>query len=324
MNILITVQNKIPSLLYGGTERVVWYLGQELHKLGHKITFLAPSKSTCDFADVLIFNPNLSLKEQIPEKTDIVHINNDGFSEQLDFPHIVTIHGNPLTIEKLNINSVFVSRNHANRFNSESYVHNGLDWDVYEKPNFKLKREYFHFLGKAAWDVKNVKGAIEIILASKTEKLRILGGKRFHPNTFTLSTKVRFEGMVNDIQKSKLMNKSKGLLFPVLWHEPFGLAIIESMFFGCPIFGTPYGSLPELIPNDVGFISNSKNDLKNAILNAESFDKNRCHEYVIEQFNSKKMAIAYLNIYEKVLNGENLNGGNPYQIQKDYNFEWYK
>lgn len=324
MNILITIQNKIPSLLYGGTERVVWYLGQELNKLGHKVTFLASVGSKCDFTELLIYDPNKSLNSQIPENIDFVHVFDDNFTEEINKPHIVTIEGNPFMIDKLNINSVFVSQNHANRYNSSSFVHNGLDWDAYEKPNFNCKRDYFHFLGKAAWNVKNVKGAIEVILASKTEKLRILGGHRFHPNTFTLSSKVKFEGMVNDFEKSRLMNKSKGLLFPVLWHEPFGLAITESMFFGCPVFGTPYGSLPELIPNDVGFISNSKNDLKNAILNCDSFDKKRCHEYAVEFFNSKKMTLEYLTLYKKVLNGEKLNSKKPSEITKDYSFEWNK
>lgn len=322
MNILITIQNKIPSLLYGGTERVVWYLGKELVKLGHNVTFLASEGSSCNFTKLLIYNPNKSLNSQIPEKIDFVHVFDDNFTEELEKPHIVTIEGNPFKIKTLNINSVFVSKNHANRYNSESYVHNGLDWDAYEKPDLNSKREYFHFLGKAAWNIKNVKGVIEIILASKSEKLRVLGGHRFHPNTFTLSPKVKFEGMVNDIEKSRLLNKSKGLLFPVLWHEPFGLAIIESMYFGCPVFGTPYGSLPELIPNDVGFISNSKNDLKNAILNVDDFDKKRCHEYAIELFNSKKMTLEYLKIYERVLNGEKLNSKTPTEITRDYMFDW--
>ncbi|MVO10614.1 glycosyltransferase [Flavobacterium sp. TP390] len=324
MNILITVQNKIPSLFYGGTERVVWYLGLELHKLGHKVTFLAPEGSYCDFTNLLIFNPNKSLNDQIPENIDIVHIFDDNFIEKIDKPHIVTIEGNPFLINELNLNSVFVSKNHANRYNSESYVYNGLDWDAYKKPSFDNKREYFHFLGKAAWNVKNVKGAIEIIRASKKERIRILGGNRFHPNTFTFSNKVKFEGTVNDSEKSRLMNKSKGLLFPVLWHEPFGLAITESLFFGCPVFGTPYGSLQELVPKEVGFLSNSVNDLKEAVLNAENFDKKVCHEYALDNFNSRKMTLEYFNLYEKVLNGEKLNVKNPTEKTKNYTFEWNK
>lgn len=322
MNILITVQNKIPSLLYGGTERVVWYLGQELNKLGHKITFLAPLGSNCDFADIITYNPNLPINSQIPPYIDLVHFFDDNLTEEIEKPHIVTIEGNPFLIDSLNINSVFVSKNHSSRYNSSSFVYNGLNWDAYEKPDFNSKRSYFHFLGKAAWNVKNVKGAINVILATDNEKLRILGGHRFHPNTFTLSPRIKFEGMVNDFEKSKLMNKSKGLLFPVLWDEPFGLAITESMFFGCPVFGTTYGSLKELINEEVGYTSNSLHELKDAILNSESYNKKRCNEYVVEFFNSKKMTLEYLNLYEKVLKGETLNKDKPRRIDKNKTFEW--
>lgn len=316
MNIIINVQNKIPSLLYGGTERVVWYLGKELIKLGHNVTFIAPEGSSCDFAKVIIKNNSLDLNSQIPIDTDLVHIFDDCFFENLDFPHVVTIEGNPKFSVNLNINSIFVSENHANRYNSNSFVYNGLDWESYDKPNLNSKREYFHFLGKAAWDVKNVKGAINTIINSKTEKLRILGGHRFHPNTFTLSRKIKFEGMVNDAQKSVLINKSKGLLFPVLWNEPFGLAIIESMYFGCPVFGTPYGSLSELVPKNVGFLSNDSSEIEEALKNAESYNKKECNEYAIEYFNSKLMAETYLKKYYIVLEGEKLNKIPPTLLNK--------
>lgn len=311
MNILITVQNKIPSLYYGGTERAVWCLGKELDKLGHNVTFLAPKGSYSEFAKIIIYDNAKSINEQIPENIDIVHVFDDNLEEEINKPLIVTIEGNPSFDKVLNLNCVFVSKNHANRYNSDSFVYNGLDWDMYNKPDLNSKRDCFHFLGNAAWNVKNVRGVINSILLTENEKVRILGGNRFHPNTFTLSKRIRFEGMVNDVQKSILMNKSKGLVFPVLWHEPFGLAITESLFFGCPVFGTPYGSLSELVTEEFGFLTDNQLELSKALSSSDSYSKTRCNEYAVEKFNSKKMAFSYLDKYETVLNGNSLNPQEP-------------
>lgn len=125
MNITIVLGNTIPSLKYGGTERVIWYLTKELNKLGHKITILAGKGSYCNFATVIELNPQKSLESQIPESTDIVHLNIPA-PEGISKPHILTIHGNgiPASADK---NIVFVSRNHAQRFGSDSFVYNGLE-----------------------------------------------------------------------------------------------------------------------------------------------------------------------------------------------------
>jgi glycosyltransferase involved in cell wall biosynthesis len=117
--------------------------------------------------------------------------------------------------------------------------------------------------------------------------------------------------MVNDHQKYEVMNRSRGLVFPVRWHEPFGLAITESMHCGCPVFGTPYGSLPELVPPEVGLLSSSQSELAAAMADADRWDPATCTAYAAEHFNSKRMALAYLEKYERVINGESLNATHP-------------
>ena len=107
-----------------------------------------------------------------------------------------------------------------------------------------LPRKHLHFLAKAAWRVKNVKGAIEISRRSH-HKLIVMGGTRLNLKMgfrFTPDLHVKFYGMVGGEQKLSLLNQSKALLFPVLWHEPFGIAITESLYMGAAVFGTPYGS----------------------------------------------------------------------------------
>lgn len=314
MNILITCNNIIPVLKYGGTERVIWYLGKELVKMGHQVTFLAQKGSTCSFAKVIFFedNPNV-YNHLIPENTDIVHVNHS-ICPNISFPYIMTVHGNINSTDLLDKNIVFVSKNHAQRYQSSQYVYNGLDWDNYPKPNFNTPRKNFHFLGNAAWRLKNVKGAIHTIIKTPPEKLDVLGGNRLNFRMgfrFTLHHRIKFHGLCNDNKKSKIMQQSKGLIFPVRWNEPFGLAITESLFYGCPVFGTPYGSLPELVNNDIGFLTTSSNELSIAIKNSENYNKKMCHDYAVEFFNSKVMAINYLQKYEIILNGKNLNENNP-------------
>lgn len=308
MKILIVNNTKIPAAKYGGTERVIWWLGKALSKLGHEVTYLVGAGSECPFAKVLVFDPLTDINKQIPDDIDLVHFNYQmpGFTKK---PYLVTVHGNPGFGEVLDQNSVFVSGNHANRYGATAFVHHGLDPDDYPKPDLSGKRLYTHFLAKAAWRVKNVKGAIDIATESGN-KLVVLGGTRLNLKMgfrFTPNLNVKFRGMVDNETKSAVMKHSKALLFPVLWNEPFGLAIIESLYFGCPVFGTPYGSLPELVPSSVGLLSNKTAVLIEGLKRVDEFSNKLCHDYAMEHFNLQIMTQNYIQLYEQVLNGKKLN-----------------
>lgn len=328
MQILIVYEGKIPVHLYGGIERVIWDLGKELAQLGHNVSYLVKSGSYCDFAKVIFIDQNKTITEQIDNSYDIIHFHfTPPDISKLNKPYIVTVHGNSNNFDELDYNSVFVSENHAHRYNSESYVHNGLDWNEYPKPELQNLRTYFHFLGNASWRVKNVAGAIKIIKKTRSERLMVLGGVRFNFNMgirFTLSPRIRFAGMVGGSEKYKLLNGSKGLIFPVKWHEPFGLALIESLYFGCPVFGTPYGSLPEIITQEVGYLSNRSDDIAEELLNSNNYSALRCHEYAVEKFNSKRMTLEYLIKYEEVMSGKSLNLRAPklLKIQEQKWLDW--
>lgn len=318
MNILITSPGKIPVLKYGGTQRDIWYLGKELVKMGHKVTYIVDKGSVCPFAKVIIRNYEVSFSSQIPDETDIIHFHSLP-QETISKPYMVSLHGNINDYRQLDINTVFVSKNHAERFGSKAYVYNGLDWDDYGKPDLRNERKYFHFLGKAAWSVKNLKGAIEIIKKTPSEKLMVLGGNRLNISMglrFTTSARAVFKGMVGGNKKNHLINGSKGLIFPVRWSEPFGLAMPESLYFGCPVFATPYGSIPELIHPEVGYLSRKASELAESVINADAFSRKTCHEYARDIFNSKNMADKFLEMYDTILNGKTLNENPPRLIQK--------
>ncbi len=309
MNILIVCKGTLPPKNYGGTERVVWSLIKALHQLGHKVYTLNPEPVKCDWAISLTQKPGLPIDQQIPQEIDIVHFHVGGSCSTK--PYVITRHGNNTAAEKHDPNYIFVSHKHALNHGCEAFVHNGLDWSDYRLPNLNPanRLDRYHFLGKAAWRLKNVQGAIDITKKANVA-LDVLGGHRLNFKMgfrFTLDRHVRFHGMVDNEAKCNVLEKSKGLVFPVTWEEPFGLAVTESLFMGTPVFATPYGSLPELIKApEFGLLSNVEDELVEAIKHG-NYNPKQCHEYAQDTFDHISMAKAYIKKYEKVLNGGQLN-----------------
>ncbi len=311
MHVLLVNNSPIPVYGYGGTERVIWDLGQMLVRLGHRVSYLVPERSTCDFGRVLPIRPDAPWEPQIPDDVDITHFQ---FNPRVEIgkPYLVTEHGNARKPKPLPRNTVFLSRNHAQRYGSTEYVHNGLLWEGYGAVDFDRPRDHYHFLGKAAWRVKNVSGAIRVAKLSGVE-LDVLGGDRINFRRgfrWTLSRSIHFFGMVGGAQKNGLLNASRGLIFPVRWHEPFGLAVIESLYFGAPVFSTPYGALPELVPGDCGVLADNAATLADAV-RSNRFDPRACHDHVVRHFGAERMARDYVRMYERVLSGETLNAEAP-------------
>lgn len=314
MRILIVHESKIPVFAYGGTERVVWDLGKALVELGAQVTFLVPEGSKCDFASVLFIKPNLSLESQIPhDGYDVLHFqNNIKFNPKL--PYLITEHGNSKESDPRPKNTVFVSKDHANRYGSSCYVYNGLNWADYPKSIYAERGNYYHFLGKGNWPVKNLKGAIKIAKKAKV-RLEVLGANRLnisHQLQFTFSRLINFNGMVGGKNKFDLLEKSKGMIFPARWHEPFGLAVIESLYFGSPVFATPYGALPEIVTSDCGSLAKSGSELVEEILSSnKKYHPDACRQRAVENFSHILMGQSYLEIYKRVVRGEQLNKNNP-------------
>ncbi len=330
MKVLLVYEGLVPVKYYGGTPRVIWHLGKELVDMGHEVTYLVHKGSTCSFGSVISIDEDKAIVDQIPDHIDIVHFQwTPPGLEKMTKPYVVTIHSNSYIGKPQDKNTIFVSKNHASRYGSTSYVTNGIDWSEYMPPDFSKKQDYFHFLGKAAWRVKNIQGAIDTIKKTKKERLKVLGGHRLNFKMgfrFTLSSRVSFHGMVGGKEKYQLLNNSKGLIFPVRWHEPMGLAIVESLFYGCPVFATPYGAISDFISKDVGFLSNKSYELAEAVEDAGKYSQKYCHEYAVENFNSRIMAEKYLEKYERVLAGEQLNQDYPMLPPENAGktLEWFK
>jgi glycosyltransferase involved in cell wall biosynthesis len=315
MRILFVNWATVPVFAYGGTERVIWDLAYELHKLGHEITFLTPPGSSCDFGSVLSFDADQDLLPQIPAGYDITHFQfQPKFDLDRDFgrPYLMTEHGNYNKNPTRPLNCNFISRDHARRHQSEQYVLNGLNWESYGPVDLDSSRKNFHFLGKAEWRAKNVKGAIEVAKQAGVD-IEILGGERFNFRRgfrLTFTRRAHFHGMVGGARKFAALNASQGLILPVRWHEPFGLAVIESLYFGCPVFSTTYGALPELVGSEFGFLSDSCAELAQAVRSL-SFDRRKLHDYARQTYNSQRMAQGYLEKYQTILSGKTLHDKPP-------------
>lgn len=307
MKIALIHNARFPTQLYGGTERVVWWLAKGLSELGHSVVLVCQKESICPFAEIIPFDtgnyntrniesslPNVSLFHYFstPEHTPTT-------------PYLVTIGGNGKPGEVFLSNTTFVSRNHAHRHNAECFVYNGIDPDDYRFSD--VKKNYLLFLAKASWRVKNVRGAIRVARNARRD-LRILGGKRF---LFNHWRGVCWEGMVGGEEKLKFIADACGLLFPVIWNEPFGLAVVESLVSGTPVIASKRGSLPELICHDVGKLCNSEQEFQEAIESLPSFRPDRCREWVMSHFHYRLMTTKYVGLYEKILAGEKINRAIP-------------
>ena len=326
MHVLLVNHAPIPVFAYGGTERVIWDLAKSLVEKGHQVSFLVPKGSTCPFARVMDLNPDLTLQQQIPTDVDVVHFQ---FNPGLDFdcgkPWLMTQHGNSNIGEPLPLNTVFVSGNHAMRHGAQSFIDNGLDWRAYGPVDLQSERSHFHFLGKAMWRVKNVQGAIDISKKAHVP-LVVMGGTRLNIKRgfrFTWSRSIQFLGMVGGETKFETLRHSRGLIFPVRWHEPFGLAVIESLYFGCPVFATPYGALPEIVTPECGVLSDKLSVLSDAVSHP-TFDRRACHARAVDFFNADRMTDGYVLAYEKVMAGEVLNAMPPVMTQPAVKLPWVK
>lgn len=296
----------LPATGYSGVGRVVWSLTKALDTLGHSVTLLTNERSVCPYAKVMQIDPTRRLSQQIPAHIDIVHYHCQA-DEQTQTPYIVTVHTageNPNPLD----HSVFLSQDHAMRGGSSHYIYNGIDWETYGEINLTRPRRHHHFLGDTASSEKNLRGAINIMRGVKGSHLKVLGGGRLSLHagiSGLLSRHVSYCGVVNDMKKRYLLEGSRGLIYPVLWEEPFGLALIESLYFGAPIFGTKRGSLMELTGSDFGYLSNSEEELREAIREG-NFSPTRCHQYAYDCFNSHVMALQYLKKYETIITKKRL------------------
>jgi Glycosyltransferase len=342
MNIVFYCPRTLPVKKYGGTERVIYWLMKELART-NKVTLIGTPDSNVASINVSLIPcaSKTDWRSLIPHDTDIVHTDGNSLvqcdiaqaSIDIDFPYINTIHGNESLGSVFPQNTVFVSKNHARRHNSDQYVYNGIDLDEYPLVRTrKNQNRNFMFLANGRWDIKNLHDCITacetakknlfVCGADRKDSFRVFRNRGTGPLKalpYALSSRMHFRGMISQNEKLPLFSKTDVFLWPVLWHEPFGLAVIEAFSQGIPVYASPYGSLPELVPETCGALVKNYGELLNTIISPpREYDPKVIRQHCIDNFSSSVMAKNYYRMYERVVSGETLNPVAP-RVSESHN-----
>lgn len=309
MKILFEYSSPLPVAKYGGTERVVYWLMKSLVQLGHEVVLIGHPQSLVKQIGVQLI-PRIASdwRPLIPQGVDIIHLSYTPPFPLTYHPVLITIHGNGKRGEVFHPNTLFLSHRHAKNHGGEHFVYNGLDFSEYPWQGKKRPRSWqqFLFLAKASWKVKNLAACRRVCQRTK-KHLHVAGGRSWWPSRY-----VHSHGSVSQIEKEYLAKECDALLFPVRWHEPFGLAVIEAYAYGLPVVASNYGSLPELVNHPfLGFLSESERSLYQIVAERPSvpFEAEKIRHYAEENFSAEKMAKNYLRYYQKIINGETIHTG---------------
>jgi len=305
MRIAIAHHTRLPVQGYGGTERVVVALVRGLAAAGHEVSLLAPPGTAVPEARVIpvparqLHDPATDLAPYLPPGTDILHA---FFPLRLPprLPWVWTLEGTTKAGVTRPPNTIYVSRDHAARHDSTSFVYNGLDPS---ELRFQAgKGGYDLFLGRLQ-SSKGWRWAVEG--ARRTNRRLVIAGG-WRP---TLSRSVRFIGTVDGVKKASLLAGARLLWMPALWDEPFGLTLIEALWSGTPVLGTRRGALPEVLSPAVAEMGDTLDELVGLLPSAEKKDPHACRARAERYFSHTVMAEEYVRFYREYLASGRLPSG---------------
>jgi glycosyltransferase involved in cell wall biosynthesis len=332
------LMESVPPRLYGGTERIVFWLTEELVRQGHAVTLFASADSITSAelvpcaCEAIRLNPlvkdplayymlMLDRVRRRADEFDILHFHID----YLHFPlfrdiagrTVSTLHGRqdlpdlpPLYFGFNQMPLVSISRAQRKpvpHANFAATVYHGLPNDVY-KPIFQPRGGYVAFLGRISPE-KRPDRAIEIARAAGVPlkiaaKIDTVDADYFRDTIEPMlaGADVEFIGEINDDQKNKFLGEALALLFPIDWPEPFGLVMIEAMACGTPVLAFRRGSVEEVIEDGVtGRIVDTTEEAVAALPQVLALDRQVVRRRFEERFSATRMAKDYVNVYRKLL-----------------------
>ena len=327
----------VPPKLYGGTERVVSWLSEELVRLGHDVTVFASGDSLTRARLIPTCKESLRLSpesidhlahhfvqmEQVlrhKDEFDLIHFHVDylhfPISRRERYIHLTTLHGRldiPDLVPLYNVYNEMpvVSISDAQReplphLNWQGTVHHGMPIDSY---NFHRRGgDYLAFLGRTSPE-KGLDRAIEIARASGMP-LKIAAKIDKHDQDYfeTViqpllgSADVEFIGEIGYAEKDDFLGNAAALLFPIAWPEPFGIVMIEAMACGTPVIAYPFGSVPEVVQHGVsGYLVHDLASAVGAVKQIGQIDRKKVRKDFENKFTADRMALDYLKIYERMV-----------------------
>ncbi len=330
----------VPPRQYGGTERVVAFLTDELVTAGHDVTLFAtgdsrtlarlvpcaPRALRLDPTCVDVLAHHVRMVEEVARRAasfDLVHFHIDyvhfSLMRRLGVPHVTTLHGrldapDLAPLYRLFADEPLVSISDAQRTplpfaGWAGTVYHGLPPDLlsfHAGPG-----NYLAFLGRVSPE-KGVDAAIEIAkrtclplkIAAKVDKVDAdYFAARIKP--LLGHPLIEFVGEIGEKEKDRFLGEAAAVLFPIDWPEPFGLVMIEAMACGTPVVALRRGSVPEVMRDGVsGFVVDDIDEAVRAVTRALALPRAACRAYFEERFRAARMAEDYVAIYERLLAGE--------------------
>ena len=326
----------VPPQLYGGTERVVAYLTDELVNLGHDVTLFASGDSVTKARLVSISPQALRLHNHVDplayhilqlqevfervNEFDILHFHTDylhfPFSHSHNLTTITTLHGRVdiddlKPIYKKFVDMPVVSISDAQReplpvANWIGTVYHGLPVNLYKKG--KGDGGYVTFIGRISPE-KRADRAIEIarqagmkiIIAAKIDRADQVYFEKEIKHLFELPH-VEYLGEVGEKDKAELLAGSVAMLFPIDWREPFGLVTIESLACGTPVIAYNHGSVSEIITHGkTGYVVQDIGQAVEALKQINQISRDECRASFENRFTATIMAKNYLRLYERLI-----------------------
>jgi glycosyltransferase involved in cell wall biosynthesis len=338
----------VPPQLYGGTERVVSYLTEELVAQGHDVTLFASGDSVTRARLIAPCRRSLRLDESCIDQLahhvvmleevfrraadfDVLHFHIDYFhfplSRRRPVRQVTTLHGRldipdlaPLYREFNEMPVVSISdaqRRPLPWLRWVATVHHGLPPDLL--PFRPDPGSYLAFLGRVSPE-KRLDRAIAIAghsgiplkIAAKVDKAdQVYFQETIEP--LLAQSHVEFLGEVGEAGKRELLGNALGLLFPIDWPEPFGLVMIEAMSCGTPVVAFPCGSVAEIMEDGrTGFICRSVDEAVAAVGRLPSLSRREVRRAFDERFTAARMARDYVKIYQHLLEEAPTHDGDPH------------
>lgn len=331
---LAPLAESIPPKLYGGTERVVAWLVDELVALGHEVTLFASGDSTTRARLEAVWPRALrlgrprsdpmaaqaALLEAVSRRAsefDVIHVHVDWLPlpllSRLGVPFVTTTHGRLDLPGLSDVVRLFPEAPYVSISDDQSSalaeanwigtVYHGMPIDLF-RPSFE-RGPYLAFLGRITAE-KGPEAAIRIARAANMP-LRIAAKVPNGERTYFKQKlepqidgkQVKLVGEVNDRTKEEFLAGAAGLLFPIDWPEPFGLVMIEAMACGTPVIAFRSGSVAEVVDDGItGFVVNDEREAIAAVKRLGELDRRRVRAHFEQRFSAARMAKEYLRHYE--------------------------
>ena len=332
------LMESVPPRLYGGSERIVSYLTDELVRQGHDVTLFASGDSVSSANLVrcvpMALRLDANVKDPIPyymlmldrvremaDEFDILHFHIDQFHFPLFRPiaqrTVTTLHGRqdlhdlkPLYVGFSDMPLVSISNSQRKPIvnaNFAATVYHGLPAQTL-KPNYKPTGDYVAFLGRISPEKRPDRAiriaqalGLRIKIAAKIDKVDEAYFREHIASLFNLPG-VEYIGEIDERSKSEFLGEASALLFPIDWPEPFGLSMIEAMACGTPVLAFRCGSVPEIIdPGVTGQIVDSMDEAIRVMPQVLALDRRAVRQKFEQRFSASRMAKDYVQVYRSLI-----------------------